>query len=489
MFDTRYSLNAHVIGAVLILAFAAITAHGQFRAGLQGTVTDPSGAAVPGATVTLTSQETGLAKQTKTDSAGTYAIVALAPGHYIATVEKKGFKKKVTSDVDVIGEQIQALNVTLELGATTQTVTVTGRPPLMDTENGALSGTITSNMIQKLPSFGRDVFQLSYLAPGAFGDGAQSAGGGSQGLPSQTQGASGSSDGIFKTENGPAVSANGGQTNANNITLNGIGITSAVWGGSAVITPSEASVKAVKVVTNGYDAENGRYSGAQIQVISKNVTDQFHGSAFFKADRPGLNAYQSYNGPFNSVQKDTQRFNTFGGSVGGPIWKHKVFFFFSYEGIHNDSTNFGNGWYETPQLDKMAPAGSIAQKYLSFPGEGASFSSIVNVPCASQGLVQGVNCNMIPGAGLDVGSPLKTPLGTPDPTYGGNVNTPGVGSGLDGIPDLAFVNTVNPSTISDAQFSGRLDFNVTEYDLVAFSIYKEPTTNTSFNGPNRAANI
>lgn len=115
------------IYTVVIFFSTVVILQAQFRAGIQGTVTDPSGAAVPGATVTLTSQETGLAKQTKTDSAGTYAIVALAPGHYIATVEKKGFKKKVTSDVDVIGEQIQALNVTLELGATTQTVTVTCR--------------------------------------------------------------------------------------------------------------------------------------------------------------------------------------------------------------------------------------------------------------------------------------------------------------------------------------------------------------------------
>ncbi|MGH9432784.1 MAG: carboxypeptidase regulatory-like domain-containing protein, partial [Terriglobia bacterium] len=431
MCDARYSFNGRVIGAVLILAFAAITAQAQFRGGIQGTVLDPQGAVIAGATLTLTSQETGLAKQTKTDSAGTYAFVSLAPGHYSLVVEATGFKKKVISGVQVTGEQVQALNVSLELGQRTQTVTVTGGAPHINTENGMIAGTITPDMIDKLPSFGRDVFQLSYLAPGAFGDGAQSSGGGSNNLPATNMGASGNSDGIFKTENGPAIIANGTQQEANNITINGIGVTSAVWGGSAVITPSEASVKEVNVVTNSYDAENGRYSGAQIQVVSRNGTDQFHGSAFFKADRPGLNAYQSYNGPFNSVQRDTQRFNTFGGSVGGPIWKHKVFFFFSYEGLSNDSTNFANGWYETPQLDKMAPAGSIAQKYLSFPGEGATFSSILNEPCASIGLVQGKNCNMIPGAGLDVGSPLKTPLGTSDPTYGGTVDIPGVGSGLD----------------------------------------------------------
>ncbi len=501
MANSRMGVRRWIILAVLSVCFAPL-AHAQYRAGIQGTVLDPQGRAVPGATVTLTNLETTWTKQVQTDSAGRYAIVALLPGHYSMTVEKAGFKKKVISDLDVTGEQVQALNVTLALGSPTQSVTVTAAVPTINTESGTIAGTITSRMVQDLPSFGGDVFQLAQLAPGVFGDGAQSAGGGTNSLPGSNMSGSGAADGIFKTENAPQIVANGAQNETNGISLNGVSIDSVTWGGAAVVTPSEQSVQAVKVISNAYDAEYGRYSGAHIEVVSKSGTDHYHGDAFFDVHRPGLNAYQSWNGPFsaggpnNGLQKDTQRFNQFGGSLGGPIWKHKVFGFFSYEALRNSSTNFGTGWYETPQLDKMAPPGSIASRFLTYPGEGASYASILptglgpnKVNCAAIGLIEGVNCMTIAGEGLNVGSPLTTPLGTPDPTYGGTTTSPGVGNGLNGIPDIMFVNTVSPSTASDTQYSGRVDFDATQRDLVAFSIYKVPVTQTFFNGPNRAANF
>ena len=136
----------------------------------------------------------------------------------------------------------------------------------------------------------------------------------------------------------------------------------------------------------------------------------------------------------------------------------------------------------------MAPTGSIAQKFTTFPGTGVSASSIVNVSCATIGLVQGTNCNEIPGKGLDIGSPLTTPLGTADPTYLSNLN-PGVGNGLDGIPDIEFVNTVQPTTTTENQYHGRLDWNVTSKDLVAFSIYEVPVSSSFYNGPARPMNL
>ena len=138
---------------------------------------------------------------------------------------------------------------------------------------------------------------------------------------------------FLPTENGPQILANGGQYENNSITIDGISTTSAVWGGTTIITPSEDSVESVKVVSNGYDAENGRFSGAQIQVTSKSGSNNFHGSVFFTAHRPGLNAYQRFNGQGNSVLRDNNRFNQFGGNVGGPIWKNKIFFFFNYETV------------------------------------------------------------------------------------------------------------------------------------------------------------
>ena len=133
--------------------------------------------------------------------------------------------------------------------------------------------------------------------------------------------------------------------------MDGISTVSAVWGGTSVITPSEDSVQDVTIVTNSYDAENGRFSGAHIQVTSKSGTNQLHGSLFFKASRPGLNAYQRWNGYVanagnachrdKGVNRDDERTNNYGASLGGPIWKNKIFAFFNYETSPDAATSTG----------------------------------------------------------------------------------------------------------------------------------------------------
>jgi hypothetical protein len=495
----RPSSAVRLLFCAVCFFFVAASANAQYRGSLQGVVSDAQGAVIPGSRVTLINKETNRTMETTSDGGGNYTFSSLPPSHYRLEVSKDGFKKKVIDDVAIISEQANGANVELEIGQATETVTVNGAAaPLIDTETATVSGTVNSNQIQKLPSFGRDVYQLAQLAPGAFGDGSQSAGGGTQNLPGTNPGGSGSSAGIFGVENAPQIVANGTGLQGNNISIDGVSVTSISWGGAAVVTPNEESVKEVKVVTNSYDAENGRFSGAQIQVISNNGTNQYHGSAFFKADRPGLNAYQKWNGPSSEVpgtpqqrglQRNNSRFNDFGGSLGGPIWKNKVFGFFSYETLRNNAVTNDNNWYETPQFLSMAPAGSIASTMLSFPGEGVKFGAILSKTCADIGLAVGTQCNTVPGQGLDVGSPLPTPLGTLDGSYGGGSGTPGVGGGLDGIPDIMFANTINPSVNTDAQYNGRVDFNVTGKDLVALSMYRVPDKSTNFNGPVRPANL
>jgi Carboxypeptidase regulatory-like domain len=484
---TRFLTRVSITLSLLLLVVCG--AHAQYRAGIQGTVLDAQGAAVSDAKVTVTAQETGIAQETTTDSNGVYSVNRLAPGLYRVTAEKAGFKTKDIENINIIGDQTTAVNATLEVGQVTESVTVNGdQLPEIDTESGQIAGTITNQQIQSMPSFGRDVFQLLQLAPGAFGDGSRSSGGDTFSLPSSEQAGSGSADGIFKTENQGQITAAGVRNNQNNYTIDGVGVTSVSWGGASVITPNEDSVKEVKVLSNNYDAEYGRYAGGQVQVISANGTNQFHGSAFIQINRPGLNAYNSWGGPFGGApQRDNSRFNQIGGSIGGPIWKNKIFFFFTYETIRNDSTSTGTGWYETPQLLTMAPAGSNAAKFTTYPGTGVSASSVVNVPCSGIGLVQGVNCNQVSG-GLNIGSPLTTPLGTSDPTYVSNL-TPGVGSGLSDVPDLMFVNTIQPTSTTEQQFHGRLDWNITNKDLVAFSAYDVPVSSSFYNGPARPMNF
>lgn len=313
-------------GVALLLVPAA---HAQFRASIQGTVTDQQGGVIPGAKLTLTNVGTNETLVRTTNGEGVYDFSALPPARFKLTVQAKGFQTQVLENVQIIPEQANAINVKLAVAAAATTVTVdASKMPLMDTETATIGGTISSNEIQHMPSFGRDVFQLTSLAPGTTGDQSQAAGGGTFDLPG-TQGPGGPSanTGIFATENGPQTLAAGQQYENNGISIDGITTTSAVWGGTSVVTPSEESVESVKVVANGYSAENGRFSGAQVQVTTKGGTNTVHGSAFFQAWRPGLNAYQRYNGPGSltagtpasrGLLKDTQQFNQMGGSLGGP---------------------------------------------------------------------------------------------------------------------------------------------------------------------------
>ncbi len=374
---SRFFLRA--LGMMACLALLVCSAHAQYRASIQGTVTDPQGAAVSGATVTLKNLETNQTQTATTETSGIFNFSGLGPSHYSMTVEKTGFKKKVLEDVTVIAEQANALNIQLEVGDLSQSIVVSAETaPLIDTETSNLSGTVTAQQMQALPSFGRDPFQLLELAPGAFGDGSQGAGGGTNNLPATTIGGTGATDGVFKTENGGQIVAGGARNGENNYTIDGVGMTSVTWGGTAVITPGEDSIKEVKIVTDNYDAEYGRYLGAQVQIISQNGTNQYHGSLFLKNHEPGFDAYTKYNG-FNSDQpgctspcgnvKDDNHFNDYGGTVGGPIIHNKLFAFFSYETIrsHTAGSTVG-GWYETPAFRALAPAGSNAATYFAYPG-------------------------------------------------------------------------------------------------------------------------
>src|SRR5467141_932325 len=492
------SLSKLSLRAIPLLAcavFFAAAAHAQYRASIQGVVTDPQGAVVSGATLTLKNLDTNQTLTTTTDDNGIYNFNALPSSKYSLTIEKAGFKQKVLDNVGVIPEQANALNIQLEVGQVTESVTVNGDEiPAIDTETASVSGTVSSNQIQHMPSFGRDVLKLAQLAPGSFADGSQGQGGNGFNLPgTQTGGgASGGADGIFKTENGAQVIANGQQSANNGISIDGITTTSAVWGGSTIVTPSEDSVDSVKVVSNSYDAEDGRFSGAQIQIISKSGTNDFHGSLFLTTHQPNLNAKQRFNGAGLGVTRDNNKFEQFGGSVGGPIWKNKIFFFFNYETIREPiSPNTGNGWFDTPAFDALAPAGSIAAKYLSFPGNGVVGTLNPNATCATAGLTEGVNCRTIAGQGINLGTPLTTGLGTQDQGWTSSTN-PGcggagtgcgtAGSPLGNVADLANYNTTNPTKFTAAQYNGRIDANVTEKDRIGFAIYWVPQSTDNFNG-------
>ncbi len=495
MNPARTMNSAHITLRLCLLLFVAglftAAAHAQFRTSVQGVVTDSTGAVIPGATLVLKDTANGTTISRTSSGAGVFNFNALPADSFTLTVEHAGFQKKTLTSLQFIPEQANSLTVQLDLAGTTQEVTVdASTAPAVDTETSNIGATVSANDIQHLPSFNRDVFTLIQLAPGAIDDGSQGSGGGVFSTPGN-QGPGGSSaGGAAPTENRPQANANGGQNSANGISIDGISTVSAVWGGASVITPTEDSIDNVRVVTNDYDAENGRFSGAQTLVTSKSGTNQVHGSAFFALHRPGLNAYQRSTGTGQPV-RDTQRFNQYGGSIGGPIWRDRVFAFFAYEATPNSSTQTGSGWYETSAFDALAPANSIASKFLTFPGSGVAATGIItnNETCTTIGLIEGTNCRTIAGQGLNIGSPLTSPLGTQDLTATNTTANPGVGSGLTNTADIADYATSSPFTSYYRQYNGRLDANVTSKDHLAFAIYWVPQGNTSYNGGSRAYNL
>ena len=488
-------LSAASVLVLFAMLFTASLAHAQFRTSVQGVVTDPTGAVIPGATLTLKNNSTNETVVRTSNAAGVFNFNALPSDVFTLTVDHAGFQEKVLSNLTFIPEQANSLTVQLGLAGTTQTVTVNASTrSAMDTQTANIGGTITSNEINHMPSFQRDVFTLVQLAPGAVSDGSQGAGGGTYNTTSSTwQGPNGSgNNGQAPTENGILANANGGEYSTNGVTIDGISTVSAVWGGTSVITPDEDSIASVRILTNNYDAENGRFSGAQTMVTSKSGTNTLHGSLFFGIHRPGLNAYQhTIVQPDITTQpvKDTQRFNQYGGSIGGPIWKNKVFAFFDYATSPNSSSSVGQGWYDTPAFDALAPSASIASTYLTFPGSAVSTTGIITATCASLGLVEDVNCRTIAGQGVNLGSPLTTGLGTQDLTAQNTIANPGIGNGLANIADIADYATISPSTSNYTQYNGRLDANLTQKDHLAFAIYWVPQTSTFYNGPSRAYNL
>jgi hypothetical protein len=261
--------STSVLAAILAIFIIALPATAQYRAGIQGTVTDAAGSVVPGAKVVLTSQETNAAHSTLTTDEGVYTITGLAPGAYTLSVEETGFSKEVLSNLQIGAEQMHSVGPQLDVGQTSESITVESNVvALIDTETAMFGGTLSAKEVKRLPSFARDRYQLLRLASGVFGDGALGNGGGSSSLPGTNTGAPSATDSIFKVENGAQIIANGTRQNSNSFQVDGVGVNSTSWGGAAVITPIEESVKEVRIVANNYSAENGRNRGAQVTVVS-----------------------------------------------------------------------------------------------------------------------------------------------------------------------------------------------------------------------------
>jgi len=457
----------------ILVSLCAVSAYAQFKASLQGTVLDTQGGVVAGAKVTLTNQETGASRDTLTSDQGFYRISELPPGRYAVSVGATGFKTSVSKEVEIKAEEPRGFDVTLQVGAISEQVTVTANAEALHTENASTGTTISTEEITRLPQFGRDPYELLRLTPGVFGDGSRGGNGGANNLPNST-GPGGSNASIFQIENSVQVVANGQRQDTNNFTIDGVSVNSLQYGGSAVITPNQESVQEITVLSNSYSAEDGRTAGAQIKVVSKSGTNQFHGGGVFKYQDPNWNAFNKYGGPNNAPPtRVNNNFRQFGADLGGPIYKDRLFFFFSYEGLRSTGHDVSSPtWVETPQFRQLIVQnrpGSIAAKVLSSAGIAPRIATVLTPTCALANLPAS-QCQAVAG-GLDLGSPTGAqgqyvPLG----------NT--VGGGFDGIPDIQYVTLAVPSTSRGDQYNGRLDYTIGR-NLFAYSSYFTTVNNVT----------
>jgi carboxypeptidase family protein/TonB-dependent receptor-like protein len=474
-----YQLHRSFVFLLFVTALG-VTANAQFKASIQGTVTDTSGAIVSGATVIVTDTETNKTQTAVTGDDGFYRVTGLAPGKYKVTAELSGFKKKVLEAVVVHAEEAQGVNITLDAGQVAESVTVsaTSEVPLQ-TENANVNKTITNLEVLRLPQAGRDPYDLIRLAPGVFGEGARTSNGGAANLPN-TSGPGGSSLSIFATENQVPVTANGQRVSSNNFQIDGVSVNSQTWGGAAVITPSQESIKELQVTSSTYSAEDGRNSGAQVKVVTQNGTNSLHGSGFFRYAGPSLNAFNKFLGipgtTRTSIPQRVEQLNrSFGGSLGGPIVKDKLFFFFSYEGFRSSTNNTFQSFIETSQLRQLIVSGrpnGLAAKVLTSPGIEPRVVTILSRSCADFAF-QVPSCQNV-GNGFDIGSPTGA--------KGQYVlfNQP-LGGGLDGIADLQYALLANPTTFSGNQYFTRADYIMSSKDTLAFTAYFTPVTNFTSN--------
>jgi len=311
--------------AVFLLALLALpTVRAQVAGGtLSGTVTDPSGATVPNATVEIKAVSTGILRTVTTDASGFYAVPNLLPGAYEVTGSASGFSKVVISGTSITVGAQQVLNIKLEVGQVTQTIEVAAQAPQIQLTSSSISATVNATTVRELPLNGRSWTDLATLQPGI------------SNMSAEQPGISGTSSASARGIRGfgNQITISGGRPTQNNYRLNGISENdysnsspgSVLGGASGVDAIAEFSV-----VTSNYTAEYGRTSGGVVNAITRSGTNTFHGDAYEFLRNSALDAPNYFDK--NGVVPPFRR-NQFGASAGGPIIKDRTFVFGNYEGL------------------------------------------------------------------------------------------------------------------------------------------------------------
>jgi hypothetical protein len=311
---------------ILILALVLLISN-QIMAGvtasISGTVTDPSGAVVAGATVTATNTDTGVAATQSTNASGFYSFQSLALGTYTIDVNQTGFKQYAQTGLVLDVNSALVVDVKLQVGAASEKVEVSSTALHVDTESTQMGEVITGKEMTDVPLVSRSFTDLLALQPGVVGTASQMTGAYAGSFIS----AGFAAPLVSGSLNSGAFSVNGMRESENGFILNGILTQETGFSGAGAI-PNLDSLAEFRILTNNYDAEYGNYSGGQINVVTKSGSNQFHGNVFEFLRNTDFDA-ANY---FDEGQRASYHQNQFGGTFGGPIKRDKIFFFADYQG-------------------------------------------------------------------------------------------------------------------------------------------------------------
>jgi hypothetical protein len=341
MLCVRLSRVVLPIFLAAVVLFCGVLPAQTFRGTILGTVTDSTGASIAGAAVLVKNVNTGLSRTVTTSEDGTYSVPELPIGTYTITVEKAGFKQGVVTGLQVAVSSELRADVALQPGEVSQKIEVTGDElPQVESTNNVLGGIVESKVVTNLPINGRDYQKLIFLVPGVSGS------------PDQITDSPGSY-GVF--------SVNGARGRSNNFLLDGTDMNdgyrndpaineAGVFGTPATILPVEA-IAELRVASN-FEAEYGRSAGGVINVVTKSGTNSFHGSGFEFFRNNAMDARNYFNDRLdplgNPLAQNPFHNNQFGGSLGGPIFRDKTFFFIDYEGMRESGKEASPACVPTP---------------------------------------------------------------------------------------------------------------------------------------------
>jgi len=314
------------LGAMLLCIL--ITCHFAFgqsaSTSLRGVVKDPTGALVPGATVTILNQSSGSSLVSTTNSAGSYQFAQIPPAHYLITVAASGFGGQ-SKKAELLVNQPATIDFALTMQTDSVTVDVSATAQTLNTTDASVGNSVGNETIQALPMEGRDPISLLTLQPGVL----------YLGNPSEND-----------TNDSRSGSVNGGRSDQGNITLDGMDDNDQIAGTAftGVLRSTLDSTEEFRVTTSNGTADSGRSSGAQISLVTKSGTNNFHGALYeyYRPTNTVANSFFNKNQQLaNNKPNIPQKYvlNTFGGTVGGPILKDKLFFFFNYEGLRQAVSN------------------------------------------------------------------------------------------------------------------------------------------------------